>query len=207
MEGVELRNWIRLVGLSRLSRFEPFKSILKGSCIERAQSEPIRHTVATSDTRRYALGLRLLRVLTWLWVTRRITRQATFGRQGHGRRARSVTFLVLRLCTTRGSHVLVVAITLLYCFIRALPRILAEIFTPVAFVTCIIARIESFGKKIRRRSGRRGGMMLAIEVTRFLLPVDMPPIFAPPRSPTITLLFLRIVLLIGAVFFGFLLNR
>jgi len=50
--------------------------------------------------------------------------------------------------------------------------------------------------------------MLAIEVTRpLLVPVAVPPIVAAPRSPTVALLFLFIVLFISPVFFRFLLNR
>jgi len=50
--------------------------------------------------------------------------------------------------------------------------------------------------------------MLAIEVMYLLLmPVDMPPILASPRGPTVAPLFLVIVLFISPVFFRLLLNR
>jgi hypothetical protein len=103
--------------------------------------------------------------------------------------------------------VFLVAVLLVTCFIGVLPWVLAETFTPVAILTGIIVRVEPFGKKVRRRGGRRSSVVLTIEITRLMLkPVDMPPILAPSRGPTVAFLFLLVVLLISAVFFGFLLN-
>jgi hypothetical protein len=105
-------------------------------------------------------------------------------------------------------YLLLVALMVLLCSVGVASRYLIEIFMPVAFVTRIITRIEPFGKKVRWRGGRRSGVMLATEVTRLLLmPVAMSPMVASPGSPTVTLLFLLIVLIISSVFFGFLLNR
>jgi len=45
-------------------------------------------------------------------------------------------------------YILLIAVMLLLCFIDVVSRVLAEIFTTVAFMTCIIARIEPFWKKV-----------------------------------------------------------
>jgi hypothetical protein len=87
-------------------------------------------------------------MLPLLWMRRWITSQGTFRGQGHGRRAWSITLLILGLCTTRTWYVLLlIAVTFLLCFVGVLPRLLTEIFTPITFVTRIIS-IEPFGKNV-----------------------------------------------------------
>jgi hypothetical protein len=104
-------------------------------------------------------------------------------------------------------YVFLIAVLLMTCLIGVLSLVLAETFTPVAFLMRIIARIELFWKKVRRRGGRRSSVMLAIEIAHLrLMPVDMPPILTPSRSPTVVFLLLLVVLLVSAVFFGFFLN-
>jgi uncharacterized membrane protein len=103
---------------------------------------------------------------------------------------------------------LIITVMPLLYFVGLPSLILHKTFTTVALGTRIVARIKPFRKEVRRRSRRRSGVVLALEVTHFLIvPVRMPPKLASAGGPPVALLFLLDVLLISAVFFEFLLNR
>jgi len=208
---IELGNRIRSVALLRLRGFERFDRVLEASCIKGSQSERICHTVTTSNARGLGLGLLgLLEMLPLLWVSGRITRpEAAFRRQCHGRRTWCVTLLVLRLRTTRMPYIFIIITVMPLLYFVGLPSlILDKIFTTIALGTGIVARIKPIRKEVRRRSRRRSGVELTLEVTHFLVvPVGMPPILASTGGPPVALLFLLSLLLISTVFFKFLLNR
>ena len=112
-------------------------------------------------------------------------------------------FPVLGLSAIRvGRTLLLIAVMILPRFVRVLSLDLSMIFVTVALVT----RVVPFRKKVQGRDRRRSGVMLAPRITHFLLvPMGGLSALAPPRCPSIALLFLSIVLL--AVLLRLLLDR
>jgi hypothetical protein len=104
--------------------------------------------------------------------------------------------------------IIIITVMPLVCIFRHPSLILDKIFAPITLGTHIVASIKPFRKEVRRRSRGRSGVVLALEVTHFLIvPVGMPPIVASARSPPVALWFLLGVLLISTVFIEFFLNR
>ena len=65
-----------------------------------------------------------------------------------------MTFLILELSAIRVVRtLLLIAVVILLCFVRLLSLGLSRIFATVALVTCVVAAIVPFRRKVRGGAG------------------------------------------------------